>query len=262
MYKCSTTLTSARQFLFLFALNQKEKILQCLFGFAASLSIVAIICSETRGVILCIPVLFLAVLFVSSKKIKLTRFILFIICFFGIFLVFFLTNKSFKKRIHYTLSDIQSTLRQSGFYDGTTSISLRYEYINCGIKVLPESPLFGLGRAGFVESMIKQGFFQENSNHLTHLHNEYLSALVMRGFWGGFFLIFFISSLFLLFYKLSKRNGGLYPKCGMIFLFAYCLYFLTDSPLIGSMHSVIFFITTILVLFYASLNSVHDKKCL
>ena len=248
-------------FSFLFAINGKEEKQKFIFAFSSIISVFASLCSETRGVVLCVPVLFITVLILSPNKLKLKKIALISIGFCVTTSILYISNKNINKRVNDSISNAIEAYRYKGLNnDEFSSIGNRYELLKFAYKTWTTSPILGYGRQGFVNEIVKNGYNSKYISHATHIHNEYFSALVMRGFWGGFFLIFFISSLFLLFYKLSKRNGDLYPKCGMTFLIAYCLYFLTDSPLIGSMHSVAFFITTILVLFYASFNSSNDKN--
>ena len=117
-----------------------------------------------------------------------------------------------------------------------TTISIRYEFLKFGVKAWTKAPLWGHGRGGLLEAMVAEGYNREYGKYFTHSHNAYVSALAMRGLFG-------FAALLLL----------------MFFAFAYFLFFWTDSPLIGSMHSVRFFIFFSLLLLYAS-SSDDDRK--
>ena len=60
-------------FSFLFAINGKEEKQKFIFAFSSIISVFASLCSETRGVVLCVPVLFITVLILSPNKLKLKK---------------------------------------------------------------------------------------------------------------------------------------------------------------------------------------------
>ena len=98
----------------------------------------------------------------------------------------------------------------------------------------------GTWEGGLLEAMVAEGYDREYGKYFTHSHNAYVSALAMRGLFGFAALLLLMFLITRVFYKKLKEDGQLHARCGLIFAFAYFLFFWTDSPLIGSMHSVRF----------------------
>jgi O-antigen ligase len=234
------------------ALNHECKRITYTGWIAYLVSNVAIVCSETRGVILCIPILFLVTLCFSTRKINYWRFGT-ALALASIVLSFALiSHPRIRSRVDLTVENIEFAFdaRQQNF-DYSSSIGIRLLFFKYGINTFLDNPVLGSGRSGFKHAMVNSGYQDAHKEKLTHSHNQYLSALAMHGLLGFSILLFFALSLLRLFLKFQKSSNSVYSKCGIVFISAYLLYFLTDSPLIGSMHSSRFFIFMFFLLFYS-----------
>ena len=248
-------------FSLVFALDDKCKRIKHAGWIAYLLSNVAVVCSETRGVILCIPILFLVTLYFSTRKINFFR--------FGA--AFFATSLTLSfalfhhprlwERFDRTVENIEFAFdaKQQDF-DHSSSIGIRLLWFKYGIKAFLDYPVLGSGRAGFKHAMVDSGYPNAYKGQATHSHNQYLSALAMRGLLGFSILLFFILSLLKIFLNYHKSGHSAYSLCGIIFIVAYLLYFLTDSPLIGSMHASRFFIFMVFLLFYSCKADLDLKR--
>ena len=241
-------------FSLVFAINYKCKKIQYMGWIAYLLSNIAVLCSETRGVILCIPLLFIIILHLSRRKVNCLKIYAISLIAFSILIYSLLQHPRIQKRFESTIENVKTAfnLEQKEF-DQSSSIGLRLLLLKYGMKAFLKHPALGSGRSGFQETMVDEGYPDSEREWASHCHNQYLSALAMRGILGFSILMFFIISLlriFLRFHKLGYKDYS-FSICGIIFVFSYFLYFITDSPLIGSMHSSRFFIFMALLLFYS-----------
>ena len=222
------------------------------------LSNIAVLCSESRGVILCIPILFFIVIYFSLRKINYFKLASSCIAFFGLLIFVICSVPSLKNRMGSFFSDVEKLWIHKGVdqeYKSSINISSplnRFELLHFGLKTFAQNPFLGSGRSGYLDEMLKVGYPKTHTYLATHSHNQYLSALAMRGLLGFSILLFFILSLLKIFLNFHKSGDSVCSLCGITFIVAYLLYFLTDSPLIGSMHSGRFFIFMVLLLFYGS----------
>jgi O-antigen ligase len=247
-------------FSLVFALDHKCKRIKYAGWIAYLLSNVAVVCSETRGVILCIPILFLVTLYFSPRKINYFKFgVAFAVTSLTLSFALF-HHPRLLKRFGRTVENMEFAFdaKQQDF-DHSSSIGIRLLFFKYGIKAFLDYPVLGSGRAGFKHAMVDAGYPDAHKERATHSHNQYLSTLAMRGLLGFSILLFFILSLLRIFLNYHKSGHSAYSLCGIIFIVAYLLYFLTDSPLIGSMHASRFFIFMVLLLFY-SCKADHDLK--
>ena len=162
------------------------------------MSVIASLFSMTRGVILCIPFIFIIILLLSRKysfysiTIKALLLILFTGLIFTISPVLNSRLETTKKNLSYNFQEFKD-----GNFDYGSSLGQRIAYLKYGITSIKLNPIFGSGRKGYVDSMISVGYPINNRNIATHSHNQFLSDLAMRGFWG------FITTLLFMFYLLS-----------------------------------------------------------
>ena len=240
--------------LFLFMTKNEIKY-KYFYIFGYILSIVAVTCSETRGVIICIPILFIFTLIISSNFKKSYLFLYTPIIVFCLFLVITFTPR-LKYKAQLTLNRMDSIFEKykSNSISFDNSLEHRASFLFFGFKAIKFNPLWGAGRIGFSDSMVAVGYPTDHLDELTHSHNQYMSDLVMRGFFGFLSTAFFMYFLMNTFVKIRKNKENIFSSLGIIFLFSYLLFFLTDSPFIGSMHSLRFFILMYFILFYASKN--------
>ena len=228
------------------------------------LSAVVLLCftsvflSETRGVMLCIPFSILIVISLRYNKLKF-KYIIYIFTVFIIISIAAIQNiPSLNNRYHKTIENfkvLDQSIENDEFH-GTSSITIRYNFIKYGFLAFLENPIFGSGRHGFRQVMVEQGYDEKYLTQLTHSHNQFISDLVMRGLFGFLSTLSFILVLILIFFALRKNGEREFASYGLILNFCYITFFFTDSPFVGSMHSTLFFIFCCLLFFSASLGNV------
>lgn len=134
------------------------------------------------------------------------------------------------------------------YRESKNSVNYRIEYIENGVIDFFTSPFFGIGRTGAVES-INHSIQFYGQERFSHHHNELISTLCMRGLFGLIFLILY----FYLIFNLIKHNPDLINKRNssqlLIMLISQITFFILDSPFIGSMKSVDFFLITFFMLY-------------
>jgi O-antigen ligase len=226
-----------------------------LFSFAS------VFLSETRGVILCIPFGFLIVFYLKNIKLKLKYIIYIFSVFFTISFIAIQTIPSLNSRFHKTVENciaLKQSIASDEFH-GSTSITIRYNFIKYGYLAFLENPLFGSGRNGFAQKMVELGYDEKYLKTLSHCHNQFVSDLAMRGLFGFLSTLLFMLILTLIFLALRKHGEKQFSSYGIILMFAYFMFFFTDSPFIGSMHATLFFIFCCFLFFSASLNNLPKK---
>lgn len=226
------------------------------------LSVIASLFSMTRGVILCIPFIFILILFLSRKYsfYNITIKALLLILFTGLIVTI---SPALNLRLETTKRNLSNNFQEikDGNFDYASSLGQRIAFLKYGITSTKLNPIFGSGRNGYVDSMISVGYPIKKRNIATHSHNQFVSDLAMRGFWGFITTLLFMFYLLSTFIKDSRLKINIYSAFGIIFISSYLLYFFTDSPFIGSMHSLRFFIPMYFVLYYASrLDIEKDMK--
>jgi len=168
---------------------------------------------------------------------------------YGTILFFIFFGEGAKERFDYGFDTIALHLNSEETHkDFKNSVNYRIEYLENGIIDFLSSPLFGIGRSGAIESINKVVQFYERER-FSHHHNELISTLCMRGVFGFTFLIlYFLIILYLIknkpFLKYNENSRLL-----LIMIFSQILFFIFDSPLIGSMKSVDFFVINFFILY-------------
>lgn len=243
----------------LFILLGKENFKTKLFlSFIYILSIISVFLSETRGVIICVLFSTLVVFLLRFKKIK-PRYLVGVSCaFIAITYALVLSVPTLNSRYSTTVENLKVLDQsiKSGEFHGTSSITIRYNFIKYGFFAFLENPIFGSGRKGFRQEMVEQGYDEKYLNTLTHSHNQFISDLVMRGLFGFLSTTFFMLVLILIFFALRKNGEKQFSSYGIILIACYVMFFFTDSPFIGSMHATLFFIYCSLLFFNSSLHNV------
>ena len=222
-------------------------------------SFTSVFLSQTRGVIMCIPFAILISLFLRYNKIKF-KYIIYIFTLF-IFISFAAIQSipSLNARYLKTVDSfkvLDQTIR-SGEFNGSSSITIRYNFIKYGLLAFTENPFFGSGRKGFRQKMVEKGYDERYLTSLSHSHNQFVSDLVMRGFFGFLSTLLFMLILILIFFALRKHGEKQFSSYGIILMLSYLMFFLTDSPFIGSMHATIFFVFCSILFLSASLNQLR-----
>lgn len=249
-------------FLLYASLVECRKLYKCIYLGGYILSVIVSLFSMTRGVILCIPFIFIIIFLLSRKYsfYSITIKALLLILFTGLIVTI---SPALNSRLDITKRNLSNNFQEikDGNFDYGSSLGQRIAFFKYGITSIKLNPIFGSGRKGYVDSMISVGYPINNRNIATHSHNQFLSDLAMRGFWGFITTLLFMFYLLSTFIKDSRFKINIYSAFGIIFISSYLLYFFTDSPFIGSMHSLRFFIPMYFVLYYASrLDHKKDLK--
>jgi len=221
-------------------------------------SITSVFLSETRGVIMCLPFAFLIVIYLRYEKLRF-KYIIYVLTVLIIISIAAIQNiPSLNSRYHRTIENLKvldQSIENDEFH-GTSSITIRYNFIKYGFLAFIENPFFGSGRNGFRQKMVEQGYDEKYLIPLSHSHNQFISDLVMRGLFGFLSTLFFMSVLILIFFALRKHGEKEFSSYGIILILSYLMFFLTDSPFIGSMHSTLFFVFCNILFFRASLSRI------
>ena len=221
-------------------------------------SITSVFLSETRGVIMCLPFAFLIVIYLRYNKLRF-KYIIYIFTVLIIISIAAIQNiPSLNSRYHRTIENLKvldQSIENDEFH-GTSSITIRYNFIKYGFLAFLENPIFGSGRKGFSQKMVEQGYEEKYLISLTHPHNQFISDLVMRGLFGLLSTLFLMFVLILIFFAIRKHGEKEFSSYGIILIFSFLMFFLTDSPFIGSMHSTLFFVFCSVLFVTASLSKI------
>ena len=221
-------------------------------------SITSVFLSETRGVIMCLPFAFLIVIYLRYNKLRF-KYIIYVFTVLIIISIAAIQNiPSLNARYHTTIESLKvldQSIENDEFH-GTSSITIRYNFIKYGFLAFLENPIFGSGRKGFSQKMVEQGYQEKYLISLTHPHNQFISDLVMRGLFGLLSTLFLMFVLILIFFAIRKHGEKEFSSYGIILIFSFLMFFLTDSPFIGSMHSTLFFVFCSVLFVTASLSKI------
>lgn len=220
-------------------------------------SITSVFLSETRGVIMCLPFALLIVIYLRYNKLRF-KYIIYVFTVLIIISIAAIQNiPSLNARYHRTIESLKvldQSIENDEFH-GTSSITIRYNFIKYGFLAFLENPILGSGRQGFRQIMLEQGYDEKYLIQLTHSHNQFISDLAMRGLLGLLSTLSFMLVLILIFFALRKHGEREFSSYGLILISCYIMFFFTDSPFVGSMHSTLFFIFCCLLFLSASLSN-------
>lgn len=136
-----------------------------------------------------------------------------------------------------------------------SSVGARLEMWRSGIAMVPERPLLGWGKQGYIDhkaALIKDGKLSPWLLLFPHLHNEYLDALVKRGVLGLLTLLaLFLVPLRLFARQLRDAGAGAEPRAyaaaGVAVCVSYLLFGLTQAFLTHNNGVMMYaFLTTML----------------
>jgi len=120
--------------------------------------------------------------------------------------------------------------------DAQSSVGARLEMWRIGRQLAPQHPLMGWGKQGMMEAkhaLVVQGQASPSVDDHTHLHNEYLDALVKRGIPGlAALLILYLLPLWLLHRRLRLAAGfeaRLAATAGVMLVLSYLAFGLTQA---------------------------------
>ena len=207
---------------------------------------------------MCLPFAFLIVIYLRYNKLRF-KYIIYVFTVLIIISIAAIQNiPSLNARYHTTIESLKvldQSIENDEFH-GTSSITIRYNFIKYGFLAFLENPIFGSGRKGFSQKMVEQGYEEKYLISLTHPHNQFISDLVMRGLFGLLSTLFLMFVLILIFFALRKHGEKEFSSYGIILILSYLMFFLTDSPFIGSMHSTLFFVFCSVLFVTASLSKI------
>jgi len=161
-----------------------------------------------------------------------------------------LPQSGLKARIELAFSEADDYVVRG---NADSSVGARLEMWRTGIAMLPGHWLAGWGKQGMVErkaELVRQGLAAPSIEEHTHLHNEYLDALVKRGLPGLLALLaLYLTPLALFARRLRDADGAVrsYALAGTLLTAAYLTFGLTQAFLTHNNGVMIFgFMTVIL----------------
>lgn len=167
-----------------------------------------------------------------------------------------LPQSGLKARIELAFSEADDYV-VSGNAD--SSVGARLEMWRTGIAMLPGHWLAGWGKQGMIEcktELVRQGLAAPSIEEHTHLHNEYLDALVKRGLPGLLALLaLYLTPLALFARRLRDGDGAArsYALAGTLLTAAYLTFGLTQAFLTHNNGVMIFGFMTVIL--WASLRT-------
>jgi O-antigen ligase len=178
-----------------------------------------------------------------------------IIGFFAIAALFAIPRAGVTERIQ------QAVVETTGYVnagDAENSSGARLEMWRVGFMIFPEHPWLGWGKQGYMdkkEQLIDTGMASPIISEHTHLHNEYLDALVKRGLPGLASVLALYLAPLLLFMREMKRTGPKgrpYAVAGVLLIICYLGFGLTQAFLTHNNGVTMF--AFLLAVFWASLR--------
>lgn len=134
----------------------------------------------------------------------------------------------------------QLAVQEAGNYvlrtDAESSVGARLQMWRIGLDMAPAHLLVGWGKQGLIdykEQLVRQGLASPFVAGHTHLHNEYLDALVKRGIPGLLAVLLLYLAPFLLFLQRFRRTAcgdvRVYAVAGMMLTISYSVFGLTQA---------------------------------
>ncbi len=178
-----------------------------------------------------------------------------IIVLFAIVALFAIPNNGVKERLQQALAETTGYVNAG---DAENSSGARLEMWRIGFMIFPQHPWLGWGKQGYMnkkEQLIEAGQASPIISKHTHLHNEYLDALVKRGLPGLASVLLLYLAPLLLFAREMKRAGPKarpYAVAGMLLVICYLGFGLTQAFLTHNNGVTMF--AFLLAVFWASLR--------
>ena len=178
----------------------------------------------------------------------------------GLTILFIICGEGAKQRLVHGVDTfaIQFNSEES-FRDSKNSVNYRIEYLENGFIDFFSSPFFGIGRTGAIVS-INQVVQFYGRERFSHHHNELISTLSMRGLFGFTFLILYFYLIFNLTKKRPSLSNNQYSRLLLIMFILQIIFFTFDSPFIGSMKSVDFFVITFFVIYAQFVKKMYSNE--
>lgn len=213
-------------------------------------SLIASLLSESRGSWIALPlcVCIGIALLVRENSIRHACYLLFgSIAVVGC--LWFGPHSVLKQRTELASTEVSGYTKSS---DAATSVGIRLEMWRVGLGMMPGHWLAGWGKQGMVahkQALIDQGLTSPALAEHTHLHNEYLDAMVKRGIPGllATLLLFLVPLGLFATLAISSRSKTIYATAGVMLVSSYMAFGLTQVFLSHNNGVMIFaFMTAIL----------------
>jgi O-antigen ligase len=183
-----------------------------------------------------------------------------IIGLFAIIALFAIPRAGVTERIQQAVAETTGYVNAG---DAENSSGARLEMWRIGLMIFPQHPWLGWGKQGYMnkkEQLIEAGQASPIVRKHTHLHNEYLDALVKRGLPGLASVLLLYLAPLLLFAREMKRAGPKarpYAVAGMLLVICYLGFGLTQAFLTHNNGVTMF--AFLLAVFWASLRG-HEHE--
>lgn len=178
---------------------------------------------------------------------------LFILTLISIFIYF--NVSSIGSRIDALFEELRLLVNDSSYAGG--SLGSRLVFWEMSFKAFISSPIIGIGAGEFYSFLQHQhqlGFLPENLIDFKHAHNEYLSILSSYGLVGVFLYLTFLIWLLRLFKSYlnrSSREVRIFGLLGIVTIFCYLEFSLTESFLTSQLGLPAFYFITGMLIFLA-----------
>ncbi|MBO9537991.1 O-antigen ligase family protein [Herbaspirillum sp.] len=139
-----------------------------------------------------------------------------------------------KNRIEQAVTEGQAYAQKNDTKTADTSVGARLEMWRVGVLIAPERLALGWGKEGMMKrkaELVEQGLAAPIVLEHTHLHNEYLDALVKRGIPGLLVLLILYGTPLALFAR-HLRDGPQerrYALAGLMLMLSYIAFGLTQA---------------------------------
>ncbi|MBP0597672.1 O-antigen ligase family protein [Herbaspirillum sp. LeCh32-8] len=140
----------------------------------------------------------------------------------------------FKARIELAVSETSNYMHKNNAEVAETSVGARLEMWRVGVGMLSGHLLTGWGKKGLMDhkaQLVEQGLASPGVLDHSHLHNEYLDALVKRGI-PGLLAVFILYGVPLVLFARHLRDGEgprKYALAGILLVVSYMMFGLTQA---------------------------------
>ncbi len=212
----------------------------------------ASILSGARGGWIAVPMLLVALAWFHRKRLSPATLAIGIALFITTCMGLYQTPETnIKTRVTKAINETQAYLEGKN-YGG--SLPQRYEMFKSAWILFKEKPLLGIGTDAYqheVKRLWKEGQVQRIGAIFTHPHNEYLSALAMKGIIGLAAVLFLFSIPFIYLLPLLPtldKVGKTFAMAGIITNLAYVQFALSEA-ILDRMLSLMFYLFVMAVIF-------------
>jgi O-antigen ligase len=168
----------------------------------------------------------------------------------------------FKARIELVVTEASGYMNKS---DADTSIGTRLELWRVGLLIAPQHLALGWSKEGMMEykaNLVRKGLAAPSVADHSHLHNEYLDALVKRGIPGLLALLILYCTPLVLFARHINANGHgrNYAIAGVMLIISYITFSLTQAFLTHNNGVMVLAFMTVTL--WSLMRTVQDRPSL